>query len=147
MITLLFEFILLGLVGGLIGLFYRNCLKGENQMFNFIYYRWLKPWAEIKDDLWCNECINIKPRKIDRFKAWLAYPLGYCIYCNTTTITIILCMLYISSWEELPASREEMPASQNVIIGVIAAIGVQHLVVLVVSKYLMNKHPDFDNKI
>lgn len=36
MIILLFEFILLGLVGGLIGLFYRNCLKGENQIFNLI---------------------------------------------------------------------------------------------------------------
>ena len=140
MITLLFEFILLGLIGGLIGLFYRNCLKGENQIFNFIYYRWLKPWAEIEDDLWCNECINIKPGKIDRFKAWLAYPLGYCIYCNTTIITIILCILYLSSWEVLPAW-------QNIIIGVITAIGVQHLVVLDVSKYLMNKHPDFDNEI
>ena len=140
MITLLFEFILLGLVGGLIGLFYRNCLKGKNQVLNFIYYRWLKPWAEIKDDLWCNECINIKPRKIDRLKAWLAYPLGYCIYCNTTVITIILCMSYLSS-------GREVPADQNVAIGVIAAIGVQHLVVLVVNKYLMNKHPDFDNEI
>lgn len=68
MITLLFEFILLGLVGGLIGLFYRT------------------------------------------------------------------------SWEVLPAW-------QNIIIGVITAIGVQHLVVLDVSKYLMNKHPDFDNEI
>lgn len=69
---------------------------------------------------------------IDRFKAWLAYPLGYCIYCNTTIITIVLCILYLSSYEVLPTW-------QNIIIGVIAAIGVQHLVVLDVSKYLMNK--------
>lgn len=51
-----------------------------------------------------------------------------------------LCILYLSSWEVLPTW-------QNIIIGVIAAIGVQHLVVLDVSKYLMHKHPDFDNEI
>ena len=140
MIESVFEFALLGLIGGLIGLFYRNCLKGENQIFNFIYYRWLKPWAEIEDDLWCAGCIDIKPGKIDRFKAWSAYPLGYCIYCNATVITIILCILYLSSWEELPAW-------QNIMIGVITAIGVQHSVVLGASKYLMHEHPDFDNGI
>ena len=140
MITLSFGFILPGLAGGSIGLFYRNCLKGGNRIFNFICYRWLKPWAEIEDGLWCNERIDMKPGKIDRFKAWLAYPSGYCIYCNTTIITIIPCILYLSSWEVLPAWR-------NMIMGVITAIGVRHLVVLDAGKHLMDGHPDFDNGI
>ena len=137
MIELVFEFILVGLVGGLIGLFYRNCLKPSGMIFNFIYYGWLKPWAECTEDI---VEAGFKPKAWDKFKAWLAYPLGYCIYCNTTIITIVLCILYLSSWEVLPAW-------QNIIIGVITAIGVQHLVVLDVSKYLMHKHPDFDNEI
>lgn len=137
MIELIFEFILVGLVGGLLGLFYRNCLKPQGMIFNFIYYGWLKPWAECTEDI---IEAGFTPKAWDKVKAWVAKPLGYCIYCNTTIITIILCILYLSSWEVLPAW-------QNIIIGVIAAIGVQHLVVLDVSKYLMYKHPDFDNEI
>lgn len=51
MIELVFEFILVGLVGGLLGLFYRNCLKPSGMIFNFIYYGWLKPWAECTEDI------------------------------------------------------------------------------------------------
>ena len=51
MAWLLIDFILLGLAGGLLGIFYRNCLKGPNMIFNFIYYDYLKKWAELKEDL------------------------------------------------------------------------------------------------
>lgn len=51
MVQLIFEFILLGIIGGLLGIFYMNCLKAEGMIFNGLYYRVLKPWAELEDDL------------------------------------------------------------------------------------------------
>ena len=140
MIELVFEFILIGLIGGLLGLFYRNCLKSQGMIFNFIYYGWLKPWAEIEDELWENECIHMEPSRLDKFKAWIAKPLGYCIYCSTTWITFFLCAIYLSAWESLPSW-------QYIVIGVIAASGVQHLVVAMSCRWLINKHPDLDTTI
>ena len=37
---LMFEFMLIGLIGGLLGIFYRNCLKVEDMIFNItiLYY-------------------------------------------------------------------------------------------------------------
>lgn len=135
MAWLLIDFILLGLAGGLLGIFYRNCLKGPNMIFNFIYYGYLKKWAELEEDL--EEAgISIKPTKFDKFLAWISYPLGYCIYCSSTWITFILCALYLSSWECLPCW-------QDIVLGVVMASGIQHLTILIVCRFIIYKHPDY----
>lgn len=135
MAWLLIDFILLGLAGGLLGVFYRNCLKGPNMIFNFIYYDYLKRWAELKEDL--EEAgVDIKLTKFDKFLAWVSYPLGYCIYCSSTWITFILCALYLSSWEYLPCW-------QDIVLGVVMASGIQHLVILIACRFIIYKHPDY----
>lgn len=120
-IQLMFEFMLIGFIGGLLGIFYRNCLKVENMIFNKLYTKIFIPMAESDN----------------RFLSFIAYPLGYCIYCSTTWITFFLCILYLSSWEVLPKW-------QDIVIGVIAASGVQHIVVASACRWLINKHPDLD---
>lgn len=37
-----FEFMIIGLIGGLLGIFYRNCLKVEDMIFNPLYKKVLK---------------------------------------------------------------------------------------------------------
>lgn len=133
MVEILFDFILIGIIGALLGIFYRNCLKPNNMIFNFIYYKWLKPWAELPEDL---EELDLEKgiTKLDRFKAWIAYPLGYCMYCSTTWITFILCGIYLSLESEL--------CWQCMVLGIIAASGVQHLVICIACRWLIYKHPD-----
>lgn len=99
-----FEFMIIGLIGGLLGIFYRNCLKVEDMIFSPLYKKVLKPWA-----------------------------LG-----STTWITFFLCLLFLTSWEVLPKW-------QDIVIGVIAASGVQHLVVCAACRWLIHNHPDLDN--
>lgn len=59
------------LIVGLLGIFYRNILKMPNMVFNPLY--------------------KILERMVNKggFLKWIAYPLGYCIYCSTTWIAII----------------------------------------------------------
>lgn len=118
---LMFEFMLIGFIGGLLGIFYRNCLKVENMIFNKLYTKVFVPMAESDN----------------RFLSFIAYPLGYCIYCSTTWITFFLCLLFLTSWEVLPDW-------QDIVIGVIAASGVQHLVVCAACRWLISGHPDLD---
>lgn len=118
---LMFEFMLIGFIGGLLGIFYRNCLKVENMIFNKLYTKVFVPMANSDN----------------RFLSFIAYPLGYCIYCSTTWITFFLCLLFLTSWEVLPDW-------QDIVIGVIAASGVQHLVVASACRWLISKHPDLD---
>lgn len=54
-----FEFMIIGLIGGLLGIFYRNCLKVEDMIFNPLYKKVLKPWALSNN----------------RFLSFIAYPL------------------------------------------------------------------------
>lgn len=137
LITVLIEFILLGIAGGLSGIFYRNCLKPRGMIFNWLYYGILKPWAEYYKDM--EERGYIIKKSFGRsLLAFIAYPLGYCIYCSTTWITFFLCLLFLTSWEMLPKW-------QDMAIGVIAASGVQHLVVCAACRWLIHKHPDLDN--
>lgn len=133
---LMFEFMLIGFIGGLLGIFYRNCLKPEGMIFNFIYYNWLKPWAEKEED-YKEYKVDKELTWFDKFKAWIAYPLGYCMYCSTTWITFILCALYLSSWDILPKW-------QDIVIGVVAASGIQHIIVCMACRWLIYKHPDLD---
>lgn len=128
MAELLLEFAIIGIAGGLLGMFYRNCLKVPNMIFNFIY-------KELQ--LWVLEADDIHATDWERLKAWIAFPLGYCIYCSTTWITFILCAIYLSSWEVLPKW-------QDIVIGVVLASGIQHFIVAASCRWLINKHPDLD---
>lgn len=130
MVTLLLEFFLIGLTGGLLGIFYRDCLKPEDMIFRRLYRQF-------------DRLYSISTKKgattFDKFMGWIVYPLGYCIYCSTTWITFILCTIYLSSWEVLPKW-------QNIVIGIVLASGVQHLVVASACRFLISGHPDLDTE-
>lgn len=128
------EFLLLGVVGGLLGIFYRNCLKAKNMIFNSIYYNVFKPWVD-RVQKW--ESYGETPTRWQRLLAWIAYPLGYCIYCSSTWITFLICAIYLSSYECLPYW-------QDIVIGIIAASGMQHIVVAISCRFLIHKHPDLE---
>lgn len=128
------EFLLLGVVGGLLGIFYRNCLKAKNMIFNSLYYNVLKPWVD-RVQKW--ESYGEPPTRWQRLLAWIAYPLGYCIYCSSTWITFLICAIYLSSYECLPYW-------QDIVIGIIAASGMQHIVVAISCRLLIHKHPDLE---
>lgn len=135
MIELIIEFTLVGLVGGLLGIFYRNCLKIEDMVF-YWWYKILKKWIKNSND-YCTYFGCFKATKWNKFLGWLAYPLGFCIYCSTTWITFFLCALWLFNWESLPDWN-------LIVIGVLAAIGVQHLIVACACRFLIFKHPDLD---
>ena len=124
MITFIFQFILLGVVGGLLGIFYRNCLKVKDMIFYPLYQKVLVPMA----------------KSTNKFISFIAYPLGYCIYCSTTWITFFLCLLYITT-------LNTVPEWQYIIIGVIAASGVQHIMVASACRWLIDGHPDLDSSL
>jgi len=63
--------VLFSIVAGLIGIFYRNCLKMPNMIFSGLYRAFEKMVVK------------------NRLMRFIAYPLGYCIYCSTTWIAII----------------------------------------------------------
>ena len=124
MITFIFQFILLGVVGGLLGIFYRNCLKVKDIIFYPLYKKVLVPMA----------------KSTNKFISFIAYPLGYCIYCSTTWITFFLCLLYITT-------LNTVPEWQYIVIGVIAASGAQHIIVSSACRWLIDGHPDLDNSL
>lgn len=61
--TLMFEFMLLGI-------FYRNCLKVEDMIFHPLYSKVFVPMV----------------KSGNRFLHFIAYPLGFYIYCSTFKI-------------------------------------------------------------
>lgn len=128
------EFFLLGVVGGLLGIFYRNCLKSKGMIFNSLYFNVFKPIVK-RVKKW--ESIGEPPTKWQRFLAWIVYPLGYCIYCSTTWITFIICAIYLSSY----GINYDW---QYMVIGIVAASGMQHIVVAISCRFLIHKHPDLE---
>ena len=132
MTELLLEFMLLGVIGAFLGIFYRNCLKSRNMIFNSLYYRVFKPIAELPEDI---EEEGFTPRFKDKLLSFLMFPLGYCVYCSTFWITLFICILYLSSWDVLPKW-------QDITIGIIAAEGVQHYVLMFTCRFILHKHPD-----
>lgn len=120
-VQIMFEFILIGLIGGLLGIFYRNCLKVKDMIFYPIYKKVFCPWVFGNN----------------KFLAWIAYPLGFCCYCSTFWITMLLLILFLTSWDSLPMW-------QDTVIGIVAAESVQHLVICIACKWLIHKHPDLD---
>ena len=115
MVGLIYESILLGVVAWMIGLFYNYTLE-NNHIFGKIGAI-LNYWADLPDEI---VDAGFTPKPIDKFKAWIANPLGACIYCSTTWITIFIMALYWLSWSGLPKW-------EDIIIGTLAAIGMQHV--------------------
>lgn len=113
MITLGF---LIGIIGGFMGIFYRTCLKAKNMIFNF--------WYDILSKM-------VSKGGILKF---IAYPLGYCIYCSTTWITFILCFVQLSIIEGI--------IWQDAVIMISAASGMQHVIVAMACRFLISGHPD-----
>ena len=101
MITLILECMLLGIVAALTGIFYNYTLQSGSIFCKLGSL--LDKWSEGNG-----------------FKAWVSNPLGACIYCSTTWITIFIMILYWLSWDVLPKW-------ENIIIGTLAAIGIQHV--------------------
>ena len=118
---LMFEFMLLGVIGGLLGIFYRNCLKVEDMIFYPLYSKVFVPMV----------------KSGNRFLHFIAHPLGFCIYCSTFWITMLILILFLTSWDSLPKW-------QDIVIGIIAAEGVAHLIVCISCRFLIYKHPDLD---
>lgn len=121
---LMFEFMLLGVIGGLLGIFYRNCLKVKDMIFYPLYSKVFVPMV----------------KSGNRFLHFIAYPLGFCIYCSTFWITMLILILFLTS-------RDSLPKWQDIVIGIIAASGVQHLVVASACRWLISKHPNLDNNV
>lgn len=120
--------VILGIIGGLFGTFYRNCLKVKNMIFTW-WYKILKGWVDRKDE-----------SVIRGIVAWISYPLGYCIYCSTTWITIFMCIIYLSG-------IDYTMKWQDIVLFFISALGVQHIVVAIGCRFLINGHPDLDNPL
>lgn len=115
MITYIFDCMMLGFVSCLVGIFY-NYTLGNNHIFGKIGAT-LNYWADLPDEI---IDAGFFPKPIDKFKAWIANPLGACIYCNTTWITIFIMVLHWLSWNVAPKW-------ENIIIGTLTAIGIQHV--------------------
>lgn len=132
----IFEFILIGIVGGLLGVFYRNCLKVEDMIFHW-WYVILQKWVKESKAYYRNG-VGHRPNLFGKLMGFIAYPLGFCIYCSTTWITFFLCILWL-------INSESLPDWNLIVVGIVAATGVQHLVVCCACRFLIHNHPDLDN--
>lgn len=113
----------------LLSRFSRDCLKPRDMIFHKLYSKVFKPWVKKSKEE--------DATAFEKFLGWVAFLLGFCIYCSTTWIIIFICLLYLSSWEELPNW-------QDIIIGMVLALGVQHLIVASNCRWLISNHPDLD---
>ena len=116
------DFCVVGLIGGLLSIFYRNCLKPQNMIFRPFYESVLLP-------------MYFSHNKIYKF---LSLPLGVSTYCTNFWITAILLIVYLSSWEILPKW-------QDITLGIIAAEGFSHLIVSIIYKFIIRHNIDLDN--
>lgn len=104
MIIFILESMLLGIVAALTGIFYNYTLQTGSIFCKLGVI--LDDWAE-------NE---------SGFKGWIANPLGACIYCSTTWITIFIMAIY---WP----SRSSCPDTGAIVICTLTAVGMQHLII------------------
>ena len=105
-------------------------------IFNNLYFNVFKPLVD-KVKKYAKGYTSVAPTRWERFLAWIAYPLGYCIYCSTTWITFILCAIYLSIYEV-------HYNWQYIVIGIVAASGMQHIIVAISCRWLIHKHPDLE---
>ena len=124
MITLILECMLLGIVAALTGIFYNYTLH-----YGEILERWgslLDRWVNFKEYVHYNQ-VEYNSTALNRFKAWIANPLGTCIFCSTTWITIFIMTIYWLSWDNCPDIA-------TMVICTLAAIGVQHLIIRIFTE-------------
>lgn len=122
--------IVIGITGGLIAAFYRNTLKPKNMIFNGIFDI-LEMWVfraraaeHPSPAVWLDRYSIPQPRQ--RFLGnWLAYQLGYCIYCSATWMTAILYVII----------------TKGVDIWIILALAIQHAVVVVFCVFILPLDP------
>ena len=103
MIKIIVECILLGVISSFVGIFYNYSLQNNSIFGKF------------------GSLLN-KLSKKKGFLCWISNPLGACIYCSTTWITIFIVTIYWVSWEV-------MPKWEIVTIGILSAIGMQHIII------------------
>lgn len=111
MIIFILEGMLLGIVAALIGIFYNYTLHTGSIFCKLGVI--LNDWAE-------NE---------SGFKGWIANPLGACIYCSTTWITILIMAIRWMALSDCPDDTVTV-----MIIGTLAAVGVQHPIIRIFVK-------------
>lgn len=103
MITTILECMLLGIVAALAGIFYNYTLQNSSIFYKF---------GSLLDKL----------SEGKGFKAWISNPLGACIYCSTTWITLFIMAI---CW----MSCSDCPNIAAMAVGTLAALGVQHLII------------------
>lgn len=97
--------IMLGIVAALTGIFYNYTLQNDSIFHKFGDL--LSRWSENGG-----------------FKEWISNPLGACIYCSTTWITLFITAIHWLSWYSCPDIA-------TMVICTLAAIGTQHLIIRV----------------
>lgn len=125
------DFFLIGIIAACFGVFYRSCLKMPDFIFHG-FYAILDTWV------WDETHYNFPdtPSWLVRFKAWIAYPLGYCVYCTTPWIGIILYFLYVG--------LDNLPSFRLILFELVIILGVSHVIVAIFTKYLLTSHPDLE---
>jgi hypothetical protein len=143
MTTYIIEVFFLSILAAASGIFYRNCLKGSNMIFNFLYVI-LQRWAERKIEITFSSSIEDKKRinnipKVTmlwyKLLKFIAYPLGYCTYCTVPWISIIL----TCSWFYFTPT-----SPLHFIVGVLGVITISHVFICIGYRWLIYNHPDFD---
>lgn len=108
----------IGLLSALIGTFYRNTLKGDGMLLNSLYYNRFQDWVNKEG-----------------FLGFIARPLGYCIYCCTFWIDVILfgLLLFVV-----------VPKWYLIVFGFLLSEGIQHILVCMICRWIIKDHIDLD---
>ena len=132
--TFILDSFLIGIIGGLLGVFYRNCLKVEGMIFHS-FYKKLKKWERRSHHFAIGSAIH-NPTLKDKLLGTISYPLGFCIYCSTPWITILIYLLSLID--------HTIPPLNILIIGVLFSLAISHIIVCICCRFLIYKHPDLD---
>ena len=117
---LLLESVIIGIGGAFLGIFFRNCLKPRNMIFNF--------WFDVLN-IWVLSSRRLDASIWKQIRGKLAYVLGYCIYCTATWITIFMHIYFLGFNEYLIFSGS-----------------VQHIVVVLFCKYVLSGFEELEYK-
>ena len=118
--------LIIGITGGLFGIFYRNCLKTEDLLLYPIYKHFFKPIIDKKN----------------KVLTFLVYPIGYCVYCSSFWITLFIYWLFTNIM-----SIYLLGYTYKIwILGFIVAEAMQHIIVCLACRYIIYRHPDLDNQ-
>lgn len=163
MLGLIFTATVLGVVAGLFGIFLRTCML-EDMIF-YPWYKLLSKWVgagdyagivldEVKglkgtDSVYMDDCGKTwkypmpgsekEALYVALLLKWLAFPLGYCVYCTTTWIALLMAFLWFNSYE-IP------PVWEDITICIITILAIQHFMVAWCRKSLIKWHPDLEDE-